>query len=324
MRFADLRKEFEEVRIGPQIWGLVVELSREVAHRYPEAVYNNGWSWNSEAIEELAQDVVADCLLGEGQLQYIFDEAETLESFKRLAVRQVKRTLFRRRSTTVVDRLLRRIKEIIAAPPFRVDFVGNERWITTETSSALLQTFDRATLRRLADEVGDIPRLPQSPISSRASMVYTSRHLQELVGRVVEKTGGVTQSDLAKILEILLTAWVPTFLGGFEESDMPLTETFEDSAEVINVREFVTNLATSMDDADCLVLLCKSQGVADSAIAKRLSRSRPWVADKKSRLLSTIGTAVMADIPVPRHGFAFDLLLSEAAARLEGENDGNT
>ena len=75
MTLRELRAEYDSVKIGPRIWDLVLELTRVVSRRYPTDVYNNGEPWSDENVADLAQEVVLERLLGEAQLQYLFDRS---------------------------------------------------------------------------------------------------------------------------------------------------------------------------------------------------------------------------------------------------------
>lgn len=319
----DLRKEFEHSTIGPIIWGLLLELTGSVAHRYPPDVYNVGQAWNRSSFEELAQDVVAECLLGEGQLQYAFDVADGLESFRRLLVRQIKRSLYRRRRTTVVDRLLRRARGITSQSPFEVSEAGRERWITLGENPIPLRTLNESELRNAAALVGDIPRLAETGNPGRASMVYTTPFLLELVQRLVSGIGGLTESDLAKIFEILLTAWLPTFLENPEENQIPTTDTVDSGLEQSHMVEIVQAFANTLDETDRFVLLYKSQDMSDAALAIRVGRSRPWVSDRKKDVLARVESELMSEVHPDHHGLAIRMLLAEISDQMEGAPNGS-
>ena len=77
-----------------------------VGRRYRPAEYNRGAAWDDDSIEELAQETAVELLVGEGQIDYIFTVADSTEDVRRLLARNVKRALWRRRSSTVVDRLM--------------------------------------------------------------------------------------------------------------------------------------------------------------------------------------------------------------------------
>ena len=144
--FADLHREYEVETIGGQIWDLLVEITKSVARRYPPDVYNRGEKWEG-SYEDLAQDVAVDLLLAENQIHYIFDIAREVEDVRRLLVRQVKRALYRRRTTTVVDRLLVRTRRIASDPPFTIQEVGSQRWITLADDPRPFHDLSAAELR---------------------------------------------------------------------------------------------------------------------------------------------------------------------------------
>ena len=128
MTLRELRTEYESVRIGPGIWSLVRDLTGRIARRYPPDVYNDGAPWSDDGVEDVAQQVVLDRLLSEAQLEYLFDQATSIESWRRLLVLQIRRTLAHRRRKTVVDRLLSRVRRIAQVPPLHIRTVGRTVW----------------------------------------------------------------------------------------------------------------------------------------------------------------------------------------------------
>ena len=75
MTFADLRREYETVGIGESLYGMLTRIAKSVSRRYAPHSYNDNRPWSGEAVADLVQEIVADQLLGEGQLDYIFDNA---------------------------------------------------------------------------------------------------------------------------------------------------------------------------------------------------------------------------------------------------------
>ena len=99
-------------------------------------MYADDSQWNEASIEDLAQSVALERLLGESQLDYIFmraseDPARGSETVEGLLAMQVQRTLAHRRAPSVVDRLVRRIKQVLQNPPegLHTREVGSETWI---------------------------------------------------------------------------------------------------------------------------------------------------------------------------------------------------
>lgn len=305
MTFDELRTEYDAETIGPQLWGLVVDLAGLVARRYPPGVYNRGASWGEASIEELAQETAVDLLLAEGQLHYIFAVAEDVEDVRRLLVHNVKRALYRRRLPTVVDRLMRRVRRIATMPPFAVQPAGEDRWITLADAPTPFRSLGEADLRAAAAAAHRVPRLVEREHADRASMVYTPAALKELIERAVRPAGGLTERDLEKVFEILLTAWLPTSLVVDEGTEAADADRPDSGIDLEETKRAVRDFVASLDDVEKTVFVCKMQGFADDEIAQRLSRSRPWVADRKKAVLDRIDRELRPNVE--------ETLLDEAA-----------
>lgn len=311
MTLDDLRAEYDSVKIGPEIWGIVVELASAVARRYPASIYNEGVPWNDESVQDLAQEVVLDRLLEEAQLRYLFDQASDLESWRRLLTLQVRRTIVRRRRRTVLDRLLSRARSLGQEPPFRLESFGSKVWLLSGDEASELVDLTPSRISSLASSVKHIPQLVDDPQSSRASMVYRTSDLRTLLASVVGEVGAISERDLARILELLLTSWLPTFLEDSEQLAERVSEC-ESPVELLEMSEMnlmVATFAASLNETEQHMLLAKSQGVPDAEIAGVLGRSRPWVAQQKQAVLDRVGTEVMGGIDAARHTDAMEMLL---------------
>ena len=321
MTLQELRTEYQSVRIGPVIWGLVLEMTGTIARRYPPGIYNDGAPWSDDSVQDLAQQVVLDRLLSEAQLEYLFDQATTLDSFRRLLSLQVRRTLSHRRRKTVVDRLLSRVRRFTDAPPFRLVTSGRAVWISRrDLDDPPLVDLPDSRISQLAGSLRDIPQLANPRLSSRLPMIYTTPDLRVLLERVLDEVGAVSERDLARVFEVLLTSWLPTFLQqpeGDYPSDEPIPETVVDDAEM---RSVVEDFAEGLSDAEKWIILCKSQRIADAEIAARLGRSRPWVAQKKHSVLDRLGS-VMAQFEEDRHVPAMAGLLALISDSLVEDTD---
>ena len=318
--FDELRREYEIETIGEQIWELLLEITASVARRYPPAVYNRGEGWATGSYEELSQDLAIDLLLAERQIDYIFDIAQGIEDVRRLLVRQVKRALYRRRRLTVVDQLLARARRITSESPFLIQEVGRQRWITLADDPSPFRSLTDAGLRLAAGAASDVPRLIASQQAERASMVYTSPALRELLELIVGELGGLSEGDLARIFENLLTAWLPSSLGdgeGTEPSAAEAPGTADDSLAISELRDTIRMFTSSLDNADATVLLGKARGISDAALTRRLGRSRPWVADRKRALLDRLTNDLLSDVEEDLRDEAARLLVDELSAGFE-------
>ena len=311
MSLSDLRAEYDSVKIGPRIWDLVLELTSAVSRRYPTTVYNNGEPWSDESVADLAQEVVLERLLGEAQLQYLFDQATDLESWRRLLTLQVKRTLARRRQATVLDTLLSRIRRLGREPPLRLETFGSKVWIVSEDSEVEFVDLAPSTVTRLAGSVRHIPQMVADQRALRASMVYRTNDLQTLLGLVLEDVGAISERDLARILELLLTSWLPTFLQD-DEQLLDRDSELEGPVELLEsseMRSVIETFAASLSEAEQQILLSKSQGVPDAEIAGSLGRSRTWVAQRKQLVLDRVGNELMRELEGRQQTEAMETLM---------------
>lgn len=310
--FGDLRREYEAETIGPLMWSLAVELAGMVGRRYRPGEYNWGAPWDEASIEELAQQTAVDLLIGEGQIDYIFTVADSTEDVRRLLTRSVKRALWRRRSLTVVDRLMGRFREMASQPPFAIKGVGTRRWITRAGALGDPRTLSDAELGGAVAAAHRVPRLIEREGAERASMVYSPGALQELLHIVIDETGGVLDHDLERIFRILVTAWLPPSLVSGEGDDSAYSIASDTGAEEgiehHEMESAVQDLVGSMTIEDLTVFVCKAQGLSDTAVADRLGRSRPWVADRKKVVLVRTEETLTDRVAEP--------LQDQAAARL--------
>lgn len=325
MTFEAIRVEYEQVGIGPLLWELLVDVGGRVARRYPPALYNHGESWTEEAHRDLALEVATERLLGEGQLEYVFALADESRAEKRydalagLLGFQVKRVLSHRRRITVVDRLHARVLALVRSDEFTTTATGGDTVISRTESDTGARPLSEEDIRRGSALIGDIPRIPSRPNAERESKVYTTANLEELVTRLVDAFGSVLLSDVRRILELTLTAWVPALLVTDEE-DSASTTSPELEIERTRMNALIDSLASSIDPVARQVLAGKSQGISDGALAERLGRSRPWVADRKVEVLQRVQDELIADLPELLHDEAVRGLLEALADPQESES----
>jgi hypothetical protein len=310
--FHELRAECEREGIGPQFWDAVLATCRRVARRYPPDAYNHGESWSDEAIRDLAQQVALDRLIGESQLDYVLALATDGDSLGRLLAFQVRRVLSHRRATTVVDRLMLRVRALAQAEPYRLAVLGADGFVTLIADVDEPRFLADAEVRRGAARIDSIPRLPSSPSASRESKVYASEELRELVRRLVTEFGGIALGDVRRILEMTLTAWLPTILREGEE-DYQSQSTPELELERAHMTTLVASIVRDLDPVHRTVLLGKSQGTSDGELAARVGRSRPWLADRKAEVLMIVESRLIDQLPHELHTEATRALLDELA-----------
>ncbi len=271
----ELREEYRAERIGPAILDEVRRAVHDVVRRYDPAIYGGSASWD-HAEEDVTQGVVVDLLLAEGQLDYIMATALTLDDVRNLLRFQVRRYLTRNRRRTVVDNLLDRAKRLLAKPPYeevapgRYGFPGDAD--PRPPTDAELQAAARAAAL--------VPRV-SPPKGERAPVVYTGEALAALVEAVARSLpAGFSPSELGKILEIVLTDWVASFLYEFEDVHRREEERPGPEEEVAS-RAAMEEIVERCSPEQLLIIRRKLEGASDEDIARELGVSRPTVHAKK-------------------------------------------
>ena len=316
MTFSELRREYEKHRVGETIYGLVLELAGRVSRKYPTQIYNGGLAWDEQSVGDLAQEVVLNHLLEEGQLDYIFAEATTLESVRRLLTRQVKRALHKRRPITVIDRLLKRIDAL--ADKGSIERIAGV--ITTYRllgSTAEWRPIDSHQVTAAVNAAIGIPVFYSRLDSSRESQIFTTPALESAVKAFFSVCTVLNEQELRRILEKLLTPWAPTSLVPIEDS----FETMDHSVIVTDISELddaASAWVNALTDEECWVYYYRSRDLPDGAAAERIGKSRATVINIKQRVHEKAKNQLVVDLD-PRLHLDAVILAQEHCARRVGE-----
>lgn len=331
MIFADLLREYDgPERIGEQIWSLLVEVTGNVCRRYPPSIYADDSVWTPEAIEDLALSVALERLLGEGQLDYMFtiaasDRASGVNTIKGLMGHQVQRTLAHRRAPSVVDRLIARIRSLLDEGVLRVvgDQIGRELWLHGTGTGRLPSELTPAERSRGGHAIADVPRIPSNPNGQRESKVYAKPQLRIVIERLVQKFDGIYLSDVRRILEELLTGWLPEILYDPEGLEAVAADLLDD-LEMRQLSEQAAAAVARLTEEQVTVLVGKSNGVADAVLARELGCSRPTVIKHKRGFEAVVEAELLSSVLPDRYHIAMELLVEHALIRTGGDRDGRS
>lgn len=310
MTFDDLKQEFDEHLIGPSMYQIVHELSNKIARKYHETIYNGGLSWDSQSIDDLCQEVVLNQLLAQKQIHYIFDNATSIESVRKLLTSQIKRALVARRKATPIDRLLRRISDLAKTGQIELVEGGIPFYRAAETQSRYIP-LNASQMNACVRELSQIPRLDSRLDTGRETMIYTPERLKILLNRLFETVPAVSAKEIREILEVLLTPWTPASLIPVEKESISSDYVAEDSIEEEQMIAAARTLANSLTHKERIILILKSQKIADSVVATAVGLSRPTVADMKAAVLARVGRELILDLSEDRHERAMQYLLEE-------------
>ena len=293
MTLGDLRDEYGRVRIGPKILGEVKGIVGQVIGRYDPEVYGGSASWE-DAEEDVVQGVVEDLLLREGQLDYLMATSLRVEDFRNLLRFQVRRYLARKRRRSVIDNLLDRAKDLLKEPRFeRVDGAESAHYRLNGSTVERREATDEEILAA-ARSAAHVPRVPFAS-QDRAPVIYS----REYLGTVLEAVAGALPTwlslrELARVLELVLTDWVASFLYQLEGDLQP--SSILGPEEEMMAQQASKQILENCTSEQLRVLRWKLENVADQVIARELRISRPTVIARKKELFDVMRVA-LADIP---------------------------
>jgi hypothetical protein len=284
MTFDELAQEYRESLIGDAIYGRVRHSVEGLLRRRDPRIYAFGSHDYGDAAEDVLNQFVLDVLIGERQIAYVMTVASTLEDFDRLIGRQLRRYLARKRQRTVVDNLLDRVFEMAADPPFELRGTQGVPRIALPGRQDGSDSDPRdADVRRAVALASAVPK-DRSDASERAPRVYDAERLAAVVGVYLsEVRTAASRSDLNDFFRLLLTPWLPRFLGEVEVESV--TDPDLSPEEAALVADEATRMIEAMGVEERLIFLYKHANLPDRELAERLGLSRQSTAPRKAELL---------------------------------------
>lgn len=287
----DLKDEHQRERLGSLWLDEVTRAVRAVAPRYPAPVYARAPTWDEAGLEDLAQDVVVGQLLATGQIEYIVHAADGLDRARSLLRQQVRWTVARRRTRTVLDNLLDRCRAALRAGLLE-EVPGRPGWWGSTGEPR------EARDEELAEAVRRVARLPRTPVrgGERAPVLYPTDVLAEAV-REVHRTlpGGVNERDLDTIFGRVLTDHLP---GALVLEDVEFVEADRSLGpeEEVVMNALVEQVFEGLDQEERVLLGMKMLDEPDERVARTLGISRPTAA-KRHRAVAARVRLQLLDTP---------------------------
>ena len=141
------------------------------------------------------------------------------------------------------------------------------------------------------------------------------------MNRLSPEFGGLYLSDLRRILEDLLTAWLPEILYD-TEADSPSGGLQPSNLEVTEMTTQLQGLLGALTDSQIAVMIGKSNGVSDTQLATELSCSRPTVIKYRGEYTEAVGRFLIDEVPEHHHAIAMEMLLELAMEHGGDQSDG--
>ena len=282
--------------VGKQMFEHVSELvtSRRFT-RYTPDFYNRGVNWNREEKEDLASELIADVLIGDGKIDYLFDVADSIESLNKVLNAMINRLLTRRLIKTLATNQIVRLKKKFKEDGFEEVKTANGIWYRPPKSISIPKEFEVGQLRFLVEEIRKIPRKPVNSNSERATMVWSTAAFNLVIKQILEVRGGLYLRDFDQILKELLTDSLPKSLIHLDgqsrsaiddiesrNSSRPNTTGSMRKSEVestfgdIELKGFIQNYVADLKPNEIAVLALKGgMGLSDEESLPYLHVARP-------------------------------------------------
>lgn len=276
--------------------------------KYDPHFYNNGSKWSTEEKQELASELIASTLLGDGKIDYLFDVTEDIESLNKLLNEMLRRLLNTRLKKTLATNVITRLKKNLKDDNYEAIKTANGVWYRPVGSKNAPLEINDQTFRALIEEIRKIPRIPYNYISERATSIWSTAAFKELVNKVVGVRGGLYLKDFDKILEEVLTDSLPKTLNNIDDNTNLANDNVsirksnrpnlvggyrgsevEGAYEEIEMRQFITQYANKLDNDEVTVLALKGGlALSDSELIPYLKVSRPTVQKIRENVYSKI------------------------------------
>ncbi len=298
-----LRKEFAEKVVGPYLEEVVLDLCRLIAPKYPPGRYTgrpgaDRWDRGDDGkggdILDLASEVVLK-LWEEEQVEWIHEQAETIDDFRGLVGFHVQRALFARLETTTVDNLRRRAKDLLAEDPFipttPPEHLGDE---TKYTMGGALSTEPWRAEEPFAEAVRRVALI--RPLKSHAAQernprVYNDRGPSSLEACLAAMasvyTEGFDIKEFEEVLEKVLAHYFASNLelheavdeegrrAGAADMDGGLEITSVDPVgDQVTLDELAKEVVAGLSEEGRLIARCKLAGMSDAKVGDLLGYSR--------------------------------------------------
>lgn len=204
-----LRREHEDVGIGPELADLLDRVVRATAPTYPATEYSPSGSWDHAALEDAMQDWTTYRLLARGDLTVLLASARSDEALRALLTRSFGQHLTnRRRRTSATNLFARMVKMLRADGMFRnvtaYGPVGDHSWTlraTPATSPASPGAVGRLVKAAGTRSDADVGVVRYGPYSLKSSPILRAPQLRAFLEFLLQEAdGSLTTAELFHVM----------------------------------------------------------------------------------------------------------------------------
>lgn len=203
-----LRREHEDMGIGPQLDDLLRRIVRATAQVYPPSEYSRAKVWNQEALDDVLQDWVSERLFGRNDLWAMLSTAASLPVFRRALSTSLSQMIVNHREKGSAANLFKRSHRILQSDPEFVRVTRGpssaaELWTLARTSRSAPSEQPIAALAAIAWELSDdaLEVVRYGPTSLKSSPILREGALRRFLAHLLANADG--SLELRQIVDVM-------------------------------------------------------------------------------------------------------------------------
>jgi hypothetical protein len=203
-----LRREHDEVGIGPHLDDLLRRIVRATAQVYPPTEYSPAKVWNQEALDDVLQDWVSERLFGRRDLDTMLSTAASLPAFRRALSTSVSQMIINHREKTSAANLFKRSRRILQSDTRFISITpgaspANELWTLAEAAATETSEQPIGELTAIAWEVDDdvLEVVRYGPTSLKSSPILREEALLHFLAHLLARADGAL--TLGQLLDVM-------------------------------------------------------------------------------------------------------------------------
>jgi len=204
---AEIRAEHERERVGETIYGLLRQVVRTVAVRYPPQIYSAAGAWDEGALEELLQEWLSERLL-RGDLGLMIASAASTESLRNQLATSLTQLIVNGRRRDSAGNLYKRTLAMLKSnPTFELASPGAPQralWTVAARPATQPSSLRLRALVRLAFELSDeeLEVVRYGPHSLKSSPILREPALERFLAHLLGGAeGALTPARIAEVMQ---------------------------------------------------------------------------------------------------------------------------
>lgn len=204
----ELRREYDQVGVGPRLHELLERVVWSTVRQYPASAYSAYGNWDRMACEDVLNDWVLHRLWGRADLCAMLSSATTVSQFRASLTTSLRQHLTNRRRRSITSNLYSRASRILKGDAaFRaVDGGGAEvqrRWTLAESTRNEPSALSMRELLGIANQLNDeeLEVVRYGPFSQKLSPILREPDLRQFLAHMLGCAEG--SLSLHTILDVM-------------------------------------------------------------------------------------------------------------------------